>query len=411
MAIDPRISLAVQAPNVAPAIQIFENALTNGQNRAIRQQQAEQQALMSPLLQQAQQLANQSNEQVVQQQGINLQNAEDKRDLTSLANFYELNKDVFNSDNPSALLRQLEDRRANLAAQGRNTQQTDEAIQRLESGDVEGVVNSFANASNLARQSGLIKSGQSAAQSERNALIRDANSEDPLIRKSARIKLGLDPRAQGSANLTIAESGNIEDVANVVSTLAEAGEGGKLDAQAQKLPNIKRLVKDAEIQATKTGQVMTDLNRAKAALPGIQEVVGKLKEIAPLVTSTFGGALFDQAAKQLGFGSTKGATAKAKFVSMVDNQVLPLLRDTFGAAFTAAEGDRLRDAMANPDASPDQKIAQLNAFIEQKVRSIETNERELEGLLSPQQNTGLTTNPDAQMENQVLRFDAQGNLI
>ena len=77
--IDPRIALATQAPSVAPAINIFENALMNAQTRDLRAQQAEQQALLNPLqLQQA-------------QQGVDLgqQSINQNRDTQRLTNLHQ----------------------------------------------------------------------------------------------------------------------------------------------------------------------------------------------------------------------------------------------------------------------------------------------------------------------------------
>ena len=65
-------------------------------------------------------------------------------------------------------------------------------------------------------------------------------------------------------------------------------------------------------------------------------------------------------------------------VAMVDNQVLPLLKPIFGAAFTAIEGDRLRNAFLDPNSTPDSRIASLNAFQDQMERNIESKQRELD---------------------------------
>ena len=83
------------------------------------------------------------------------------------------------------------------------------------------------------------------------------------------------------------------------------------------------------------------------------------------------------AVKQSGFGATKGATARAKFIAIVNNQVLPLLKETFGAAFTFQEGESLKATMGDPDASAEEKMVQLDAFIAQKMRDIETKQRQL----------------------------------
>jgi hypothetical protein len=63
--------------------------------------------------------------------------------------------------------------------------------------------------------------------------------------------------------------------------------------------------------------------------------------------------------------------------AIVNNQVLPLLRDTFGSAFTEKEGESLRATILDVNLPPEQRAATIDAFIEQKVRNIETMEREL----------------------------------
>jgi len=134
----------------------------------------------------------------------------------------------------------------------------------------------------------------------------------------------------------------------------------------------------AEKEAADRGEALTDLSRLTAALPGLKDVVAQLKELAPIATSTLGGRVFDTVVKESGFGSTKGADARAKFISIINNQVLPLLRPTFGAAFTEKEGETLKATMGDPNATPSQKIVQLNSFIDQKVRDVEIKQREVE---------------------------------
>lgn len=161
--------------------------------------------------------------------------------------------------------------------------------------------------------------------------------------------------------------------------LAGQKEREKLIAQKGLKAVVQAEIKLAEQQATERGETLTDLNRARAALPGIKDVVNQLRELAPIASSTLGEKAFDVAAKEAGFGATKGATARAKFIAIIDNQILPLLKQTFGAAFTLQEGERLRATLGNPDSSPGEKMAQLDAFIDGKMREIESKERELGG--------------------------------
>lgn len=174
------------------------------------------------------------------------------------------------------------------------------------------------------------------------------------------------------------------------------GEAGKSGIVAKAKAEIATAVKLATSEATARGETITDLKRISASLPGLISVVGQLKELAPIVTSTIGGRFFDLAVKETGFGATKGATAKAKFVSIINNQILPLLKQTFGAAFTKPEGDELKATMGDPDSSPEEKLVQLDAFIEGKFREIQTKERELGQVITPAEDlrgrgdTGIT---------------------
>ena len=155
------------------------------------------------------------------------------------------------------------------------------------------------------------------------------------------------------------------------------GEAEAVDLIAETKAKIASDVEIATAEAKSRGETLTTLGQAKASLPALTEIVGQLRDLAPIATSTIGGKVFDIAAKELGFGATKGATAKAKYTAIIDNQILPLLKQTFGAAFTAAEGERLRATLGDPDADPSEKAAQLDAFISAKIREIETKERQL----------------------------------
>jgi hypothetical protein len=225
-------------------------------------------------------------------------------------------------------------------------------------------------------------------QRDRDALLRDLSSKDETVSKSASIALGLTPRAVGSSGQTIAAQGTTDEVAAVESTIAQEVAGAKVTgaakAKAKSAPLIaktesfiKSEVKLAEAAAKERGELLTDLARAEAALPGLTNAIDQLRELAPIATSTLGGKVWDAAVKETGFGSTKGADARAKWIAIVNNQVLPLLKPTFGAAFTVQEGESLKATMGDPDASPGQKLEQLDAFIAQKLRDIDTKKQQL----------------------------------
>ena len=113
-------------------------------------------------------------------------------------------------------------------------------------------------------------------------------------------------------------------------------------------------------------------------MPGLMVAVENLRELAGIATSTMGGRVFDFAVKEIGLPTTKGDNARAKWIAIVNNQVLPLLKPTFGGSFTVQEGESLKATMGDPNASPTQKMDALDAFIAQKVRDLKSKSNELE---------------------------------
>jgi hypothetical protein len=274
-------------------------------------------------------------------------------------------------------------RREQLIQQGLPTETTDEGIALIDAGQGGQVISALGDSVNLFnQQQGRGKSAVTRDfETKVNLVKNDPELKTPAA-KAAAIDLGLEARASSSAQERIALDPVLTDAvaksaATIEGATSGAREGEKLKQQRKHKPAITALVKLAEKEATERGETITALQRSKAALPGLTDAVDQLKELSSLATSTFGGKVFDFAVKQTGFGSTQGATSRAKFIAIVNNQVLPLLKETFGAAFTATEGESLKATMGDPDAAPEEKMAQLDAFIAQKLRDIETKERQL----------------------------------
>ena len=124
------------------------------------------------------------------------------------------------------------------------------------------------------------------------------------------------------------------------------------------------------VEGKAAGEAANTLADLESQMPQLKKTVDELSELGKVATYTKAGQLRDEARKQSGAPATEGAIARAEYESMVDNQVLPLLRQTFGAAFTKAEGDSLRATLGDPNATPEEKDAKLRAFIDQKHKQI-----------------------------------------
>ena len=380
MAIDHRIIQQIGVRNNAPALNMFQNTLSQVQNRNIQQQQADQQAELQPFRQQLleQQVAQGQQQQTQGRQQQILKSVND----FALGN-RSLIQDAQSTGDFTGLRNAMLQRRDQLIQQNLPTETTDEGIALIDAGQGGQVISALGDSVNLFnQQQGRGKSAVTRDfETKVNLVKNDPELKTPAA-KAAAIDLGLEARASSSAQERIALDPVLTDAvaksaATIEGATSGAREGEKLKQQRKHKPAITALVKLAEKEATERGETITALQRSKAALPGLTDAVDQLKELSSLATSTFGGKVFDFAVKQTGFGSTQGATSRAKFIAIVNNQVLPLLKETFGAAFTATEGESLKATMGDPDAAPEEKMAQLDAFIAQKLRDIETKERQL----------------------------------
>lgn len=362
MAIDPRIGLSpVMVPSVSKALNIYDNALLSAEARKQRELEAPmRQRLLEAQTQQAEQGVTTGQQAIEQEKQNSI--------IRSIAEFSPIIKPLLDkaiqTGDTSEAQTALTQRLIQLQKQGRDTTETVEAITQLRNGNPQQVLAEVNAIDAAAQQRGLNLGPQkSVGQQEFSSLITQAQGDpESLETKAARIKLGLDPRAVGSAEQTVAQDKDLQT--DVISF-------------KEKVINATKL---AEKQATEQGIALTDLNRMETSLPELKDTVNELKKLAPLATSTLAGKGFDVLSKELGFGSTKGANARARFVSIIDNQVLPLLKPTFGGSFTVEEGKALKASLADPDASPEQKIEQLNAFLEQKERDIRAKQAETKGL-------------------------------
>jgi hypothetical protein len=129
--------------------------------------------------------------------------------------------------------------------------------------------------------------------------------------------------------------------------------------------------KVAEKTGAALGDAQASLAGMRSKMPGLEVVVRELDALSEKATYTLAGQALDSMRRQAGAEPRESAVARKQYISLVDNQILPLLRETFGAQFTQKEGESLKATLGDPDASPKEKQAVLKSFIEQKRRNIE----------------------------------------
>ena len=119
-------------------------------------------------------------------------------------------------------------------------------------------------------------------------------------------------------------------------------------------------------------------NNLVSNLPALEQMVDELGAVADKGTHTYAGRLYDAVLRE-GFDKTsQGDVASSVYETKVNQNLLPLLRQTFGSAFTEKDREQLQKTLGDPFAHPDIKKATLKEFITNKRREIESKKRKLD---------------------------------
>ena len=242
--IDPRISLAAQAPQfgVGSAINIFENALMNSQTRDLRQKQDARAAELHPLNVEATQQGVETNQQA-------LDTNREQRIVKSLNDFAVGNAsiiaDAVNTKDPAKLQDALIKRRSQLVSQGLPTETTDEGIAMLGQGNIDGVVSALKDGVNLYNQ-GQGRQGDS----NMPASIQETlwfNEQTPEVQAAhLQTKRGEQPTfedqlefKQAEADIDIATTEKKENIKNKASRTSALVKQYSTDRRAAKTSMVK----------------------------------------------------------------------------------------------------------------------------------------------------------------------------
>lgn len=190
------------------------------------------------------------------------------------------------------------------------------------------------------------------------AKIKEESGTTPQIRNYEYVKANpqaaTSPLFQGGAPTVTVNTGDMQQQPEV------------LDAKTLRTERAKQYVKDMDEYANMVSK-----------MPELRDTVDRLKELAPLATYTTAGKVRDRIRQEMG-RPTEASIARDEYESIIANQILPLLRDTFGAQFTEREGNSLKATLGDPNKSAESKVKVLDSFINQKERNIMSKFRKLQ---------------------------------
>lgn len=403
MAIRPEISLNLDSVNVSPAINAFENAMLNAQTRGLRQQQSE---LGKIQLQQAQDNKRLSDDALVVQ-GV--------RPLLSQA---------METGDPTAvkvyLTKTLTDIQAR-NAQGANIDPTrvKGALDAINEGKLEQVLTGGDNLVQMARDRGLLGGGQNQqANSQFGSQQTFKDSKGNLFFGTTKrnpntgaVESVLAPVSGGN----VQPEGQIELVSRLGETSAEKQES-IVDTEAAKTT--------AKAIATRNqGYISSGIEAADS--------VNNIKRSLELLDSVETGGFDNLKLRASQLFGIEGAD-EGELSARLGISVLSQLKPIFGAAFTAAEGERLERISARFGANAGTNKRLLNDALtvaeraarrglsaaeksgdEFTANEIRTVLDSFQGLAdeAPQSPSVSPASPTDGQQNTVIRFDAQGNMI
>lgn len=172
-------------------------------------------------------------------------------------------------------------------------------------------------------------------------------------------------------------------IMNLGGSMAVRAPGGGIGEQygvtlkPGELPSVHGAQAEAKELGKDVGEKKAQLSEMEANLPRLETVVNQLSQLGKTATYTKTGQARDVMQRELGMDPRPEAVARKEYIAKVDNEILPLLRLTFGAQFTEREGQSLKVTLGDPNVAPAEKDAVLRSFIDSKRAQIETKRRGL----------------------------------
>jgi len=358
MALDPRISLAVQAPSIDIG-QAFR-APIQGAGMLQKLQQLEQQT--------------QAGQVAAEQEQLKMSDQERNRQILSVATgaqglLAELGSDINIGAGLKFLNRRLEDLSASETPDTRKLQDTKEAIAILEGGDAKQIQWLMGKANDVIEiaesQRLLDTSGDrlTAGEQEFESLIAGFTDEEKAIAR--KVKAGIAPRAGTSAQERIAEDETkteqvAKSQAQIAGAKAAATEVAKLSKQLELKPEVEAAVVEAVGQAKADIKLAGDKRSNETAFNVYQTATDNL-------VKSLGGTTTGP-----GAGFLPAITANAQIANGAVAMMAPVLKQLFRGSgegtFTDQDQKMLLALVPTRDTLPEARTAQL-AAIDSLVRA------------------------------------------
>lgn len=314
MAINPLIPMQGQPVDLGQAAALGVNAYQGAQRNALLQQNHE---LQKPLIEAQTQAAQQAltKEQALFQLGDAAADAIQVKPLLA--------------SDPQRAIAAMDARIEKVRARNGDPSHTMALREGLASGQLQPqqVMAELDAVIDAASQSGVLGSGLDASTRGFRAMTSGMSADD--IEKARRIELGLEPRAMGSAGITIAQQGLTIPVAQSQAVIKAAESGASRQAESSVDLDMKPQIESATTAAKTTAEESAKRGAGIIKAIGEEKEVSRILDLAePLLkdaTQSLAGSTIDSAGRLVGL-SSKGAEAAAQLKTLEGALIMKMPR-------------------------------------------------------------------------------------
>ena len=302
---------------------------------------------------------------------------QDTLSMNNLKSIWEGSTETLSKNGIDGKTKFLEERLQRLQSEGKNTRHTEEALKIARSGDDDAEAQldkTLNNAITLAERRGAVDSigGNAGKFSSKQTTYMDGSvlQGDPTggsrfyDGKGQELPVGSSERAAGIKK-AIASGVQYEYDKNY------QGKKGEQNARGETEPEIQRNISIAKWNGTNEAEEKDVIASMSANLPALRATTERLKGLAATASFSLPQKGFNFVMQQA-FGVTpQGSTDRERMKSIVNNMILPLLKQTFGASFTVNEKDELKATLLDMDMPAPARIAALEEYMNGKTRELQ----------------------------------------
>ena len=280
MAIDPRIAMGVQVPNIGSSIELFQNTLNNIQGRKMNEQAMAQNEVMNPLRQQQAQQTVDSNQ-------MSMDSTRQQQIFKQVADLKPFLDPMIQANDIDGVMKFLDSNASQLKAAGVPTELLDDAYMTASNGDLQSIKQGYDSAYQSIYANPL---ESTAVKPQSSKILADGTSIQVLSNGKTRVTSASGEELTGQDRVSAINAANqaeIELSGSKERTRTEAREDVKTDAEvkredavlSKRLANIKTRTEIDETTIKNEADKQEIINTKNARRAEAENAIGITKTL------------------------------------------------------------------------------------------------------------------------------------